>query len=100
MSEDLQPGGGNEPGRPNEALTPDDISTNKLFISYIPGQGGDIIRGRFAGPPYWTGDESALVVDVIKDGDEKSAPIELCALGIGTNRRGETPSRVCIEETL
>lgn len=83
-------------GRPVSALKPEQIQKGMSFVSYIPGDAASVLRGQFTSELYWADDEAALVCDVIMDKGEVRT-IELCALGIGTNRHGETPLRACIE---
>ena len=84
---------------PEGILTPDDIVPGMTFTSYVPGSNTDpILRGKFLAYPKWTGDE-LHAVDAQIDGRDGTSTIELCALGIGSNREGEIASRVCIETT-
>lgn len=95
-------------GRPESAITPEQIKEGLAFVSYAPFQGGTTARGTFTGCPFWADDESAHVVPVnIVEADPNhplSTPgpkvVELCALGVGLNRHGETPTRVCIPDDL
>ena len=78
------------------ALGPKQIQRGMSFVSYIPGDATSVLRGTFTSEPYWADDETALVCNITTDKGAMRT-MELCALGVGTNRHGETPLRACIE---
>lgn len=91
-------------GRPDSAITPKQVEEGLAFVSYVPGKEDTVVRGTFTSKPYWADDESAHVVGVNIDeahpGHSLSRlgprVVELCFLGIGSNRHGDVPSRVCV----
>lgn len=93
-------------GRPETAITPDQVTEGLAFVSYIPFKPDTVARGVFTSKPHWGDDESAHLVGVtITEADPNQQlsslgpkTVELCVLGIGTNRFGETTSRVCVPD--
>ena len=79
------------------ALTREDVRTGVRFIWYKPGDPSSVKRGVFLSGPY-NPDDQDTIVELMVDGNGGPHNVDLCTLGITTNRQGIWGKSLCVAD--